>query len=53
MRVIPGRGCVCGVVGRCWRRLPAPRLLYVCVSGSGLEWPAVVGESPVRENMCM
>lgn len=53
MRVIPGRGCVCGVVGRCWRRLLTPRLLYVCVSGSGLEWPAVVGESPVRENMCM
>ncbi|CAB0624061.1 hypothetical protein CIP107578_02501 [Corynebacterium diphtheriae] len=28
-------------------------LVDVCVSGSGLEWPAVVGESPVRENMCM
>lgn len=51
MRVIPGRGCVCGVVGHdrqqatdCWE-------IACCVSGSGLEWSTVVGESPVRESM--
>ena len=51
MRVIPGRGCVCGVVGPCCAVLPC-RALVVCVSGSGLECPAVDGESPVRENAC-
>lgn len=50
MRVIPGRGCVCGVVGLCCAVLPC-RALALCVSGSGLEWPAVDGESPVRETL--
>lgn len=27
-----------------------PEEMMCCVSGSGLEWSAVVGESPVREN---
>ena len=31
--------------------LPAGSCI-ACVSGSGLEWPAVDGESPVRESMC-
>lgn len=38
-----------GIVGGGCRLLACD----VCVSGSGLEWPAVVGESPVRENACM
>ena len=50
MRVIPGRGCVCGVVGLCCAVLPC-RAPALCVSGSGLEWPAVDGESPVRETL--
>ena len=50
MRVIPGRGCVYGVVGFCCGLLPWPARV-LCVSGSGLEWPAVDGESPVRESM--
>ncbi len=33
MHVIPGRGCVCGVVGPNVRRLPSPGMLRV-VSGS-------------------
>ncbi len=52
MRVIPGRGCVCGVVG-CVREKAAIFLLVcACVSGSGVGTPAVEGESPVRESMC-
>jgi hypothetical protein len=50
-RVIPGRGCVCGVVGAVFSGLPAWRAVRKCgVSGSGLGWSAVDGESPVREN---
>ncbi len=50
--VIPGRGCVCGVVGlRCaGAAVPAGSWRKHMVSGSGLGWPAVVGESPVRES---
>ena len=51
MRVIPVRGCVFGVVGFCLIGLTVGRCV-ACVSGSGLEWPAVDGESPVRESMC-
>ena len=49
MRVIPGRGCVCGVVGfmRAWSASCAPTV--VVVSGKCVESPAVDGESPVRE----
>ena len=50
VRVIPGRGCGCGVVG-CGRRGSAElRIVCLCVSGRFLERVAVVGESPVREN---
>ena len=51
MRVIPGRGCVCGVVGfTCaWSASRAPTV--VVVSGKCVESPAVDGESPVRENL--
>ena len=50
MRVIPGRGCVCGVVGfmRAWSASCAPTV--VVVSGKCVESPAVDGESPVRES---
>jgi hypothetical protein len=52
MHVIPGGGCVCGVVGRFFSGPPIRATVRkVCVSGSGLGWPAVDGESPVRENM--
>ena len=52
MHVIPGRGCVCGVVGRVFSGLPAwAAVRNVCVSRSGLGWSAVDGESPVGENM--
>ena len=40
-----------GVVGSCVVGLSAHCRVKVCVSGSGLEWPAVDGESPVRENI--
>lgn len=50
MRVISGRGCVCGVVGfmRAWSASCAPTV--VVVSGKCVESPAVDGESPVRES---
>lgn len=52
MHVIPGGGCVCGVVGRFFSGPPAwATVRKVCVSRSGLGWPAVEGESPVGENM--
>jgi hypothetical protein len=52
MHVIPGGGCVCGVVGRFFSGPPTGATVRkVCVSGNGLGWPAVDGESPVRENM--
>ena len=50
MGLMPGRGCVYGVGGLCCGLLPWPACV-LCVSGSGLEWPAVDGESPVRESM--
>ena len=49
MRVIPGRGCVCGVVGMHCCGVCQPCAARVLCSGSGLECPAVDGESPVRE----
>ena len=50
--VIPGRGCLCGVVGSILSILPdRPTVKNCCVSRSGLERPAVEGESPVDENM--
>ena len=53
MHVIPGRGCVCGVVGFVFSDLPVwATVIKVCVSRSGLGWSAVVGESPVDENVC-
>ena len=52
MHVIPGRGCVCGVVGLVFLDLPVwAAVRKECVSRSGLGWSAVVGESPVGENM--
>ena len=51
MHVIPGGGCVRGVVGRFLSGPPAwPAVIKQCVSRSGLGWPAVEGESPVGEN---
>ena len=52
MHVIPGGGCVCGVVGRFFFSPPAgAKVINRWVSRSGLGWSAVVGESPVTENM--
>ena len=49
--VIPGRGCVFGVVGFAFPGLPARASVRKdCVSRSGLGWSAVAGESPVGEN---
>ncbi len=49
--VIPGRGCMFGVVGRVLTGLPAGRTVRKSmVSRSGLERPVVEGESPVDEN---
>ncbi len=51
-RVIPGRGCVWGVVGSFFLILPdQARVRNQCVSRSGLERPAIDGDSPVDENM--
>ncbi len=51
MHVIPGRGCVFGVVGRVFSSLPAgASVRKERVNRSGLGWPAVVGNSPVGEN---
>jgi hypothetical protein len=53
VHVIPGRGCVCGVVGFVFSDLPVwATVRKVRVSRSGLGWSAVDGESPVGENMC-
>ena len=50
--VIPGGGCVCGVVGRFFSGPPAwPGVINRGVSRSGLGWSAVAGESPVGENI--
>ena len=52
MHVIPGGGCVCGVVGSILSILPdGPTVRNQCVSRSGLERPVVEGESPVDENI--
>ena len=52
VHVIPGRGCVCGVVGFVFSDLPVwATVIKVRVSRSGLGWSAVAGESPVDENM--
>jgi hypothetical protein len=51
MHVIPGGGCVCGVVGPVFHHPPmVAAVIKRCVSRSGLGWSAVVGESPVDEN---
>ena len=49
--VIPGRGCVCGVVGHALIALPCGRTVRKpVVSRSSLESGTVDGESPVGEN---
>jgi hypothetical protein len=50
--VIPGRGCVCGVVGMMRSSSISAGEQQCVVSRSGLGWSAVDGESPVGEN-CM
>lgn len=53
MHVIPGGGCVCGVVGRFFSAPPCwAAVIKVCVNRRVLGWPAVEGESPVGENTC-
>ena len=50
-RVIPGRGCVCGVVGYVWTGLPSGRTVRKSgVSRSSLESGTVDGDSPVGES---
>jgi hypothetical protein len=50
-RVIPGRGCVFGVVGHAVPVLPCwTTVRKLVVSRSSLESGAVDGESPVGEN---
>src|SRR5215211_1320477 len=52
LRVIPGRGCVGGVVGCVWTGLPAGRAVRKSdVSRSPLECGTGDGESPVGENV--
>jgi hypothetical protein len=52
-RVIPGRGCVGGVVGALLLILPSWRgVRKTVVSRMALEKPAVAGDSPVDENYC-
>ncbi len=52
-RVIPGRGCVCGVVGCVWTGLLAGRtVIKTWVSRSALGCATVDGESPVGESLC-
>ncbi len=52
VHVIPGGGCVRGVVGRFFFSPPTGAgVRNHCVSRSGLGWSAVDGESPVGENM--
>jgi hypothetical protein len=51
VHVIPGRGCVCGVVGSSFLILPdQARVRNRCVSQSGLERPVIEGDNPVDEN---
>ena len=50
--VIPGRGCVCGVVGLVFLLLPQwAGVINRGVSRSGLGRPVVEGENPVDENL--
>ena len=50
--VIPGRGCVCGVVGAFLSGLPAGRgVRKCCVSRTVLERATVDGDSPVGESV--
>ena len=50
--VIPGRGCVCGVVGAFLSGLPAGRgVRKCCVSRTALERATVDGDSPVGESL--
>ena len=52
-RVIPGRGCVGGVVGVLLPVLPYWRgVRKIVVSRMALEKPAVAGDSPVDESFC-
>ena len=51
VHVIPGRGCVCGVVGPFFSDLPVwAAVIKDRVNRSDLGWSAVEGESPVGEN---
>ncbi len=51
-RVIPGRGCGVGVVGRVWvGLLPGRAVSKPGVSRRALEGVTVDGESPVGENV--
>ena len=51
VHVIPGGGCVCGVVGSVFPGPPAGTAVRKwCVSRSGLGWSVVEGENPVGEN---
>ena len=53
VHVIPGGGCVRGVVGRFFLSPPTGAgVKNRGVSRSGLGWPTVEGESPVGENAC-
>ena len=50
-RVIPGRGCVCGVVGCVWTGLLTGRAVRNPVASRGpLGYGTVDGESPVGES---
>ena len=52
VHVIPGGGCVRGVVGRFLSGPPAwPGVINRGVSRSGLGWSVVEGENPVGENI--
>ena len=51
VRVILGRGCGCGVVGLLRESSAGFSMIVRGVSGTLLGWAAVVGESPVRENI--
>ena len=52
MHVIPGGGCVRGVVGSVFLGPPIQAaVIKQCVSRSGLGWSVVEGENPVGENI--
>jgi hypothetical protein len=51
VHVIPGRGCVCGVVGSSFLILPdQAEVRNQVVSRNGLERPVIEGDNPVDEN---